>query len=63
VSAASWASREVGAAAGFPLWVMSHLSSIPLRAHPSANQPIYRDRGCFLQAAVPPCFGRCWLVS
>src|SRR5215213_6793715 len=32
---ASWASREGGAAAGSPLLVMSHLSTIPLGAHPS----------------------------
>jgi hypothetical protein len=28
VTTASWASREGGAAAGLPLWVMSHLSIV-----------------------------------
>jgi hypothetical protein len=62
VTTASWASREGGAAADFPLWVMSHLSAIPLRAHLSETSLSTGTLGAYPQVAVPPCSLRCQLV-
>jgi transposase len=52
---ATRARREGGAAGALDLWVMSHLSAIPLDAHPT---PISLSTGgvaAYPEAAVPPC--------
>ena len=38
------------------LWVMSHLSTIPLGAQPTRNQPIYRALGCLPRGSRPTLF-------
>jgi hypothetical protein len=45
------------------LWVMSHLSSVPLGPHTSGTSPSTGALAACPQAAVPPCSWWCWLVS
>jgi hypothetical protein len=58
-----WQAVEDRATGRTNLWVMSHLSTIPLGCSPVQNEPIYRCLATYPQAAVPLCSSPCRLVS